>query len=306
MLNFRETSTDKSIESIIIGNGQTQDAYYNHDSIFIEENSQNQTCQLNSINKMLESEMNEFSKNIEKLRPEKIIIKRSNFKRELSKRTIKDHEKIEFRRNLCNDIYEKVKQLLQYISGKWQIGQLRDAAKELASKANITIDRLANRYNECLICWFCENWCSIAPYLANYTLEQLNTCSENNSKLLNALNLINDISDAKKMSLGNQKTYLENHGKTPKVNSPNNKSFNIKTDQNLQVNKNEYQNEITNTSKNENNEKKCNNFTEIHPNLNGQFQTNPTDEFFSKIFDSNFEFYYTLDDEFPGLYKEFY
>lgn len=303
MLNFGETSTNRSTKSIIIGNGQTQDAYYNHDSIFIEENSQNQTCQLNSINKIFESEMDEFSKNIEKIRPEKIIIKRSNFKRELSKRTIKDHEKIEFRRNLCNDIYEKVKQLLQYISGKWQIGQLRIAAKELASKANVTIDRLANRYNECLICWFCENWCSIAPYLVNYTLEQLNTCSENNSKLLNALNLINDISDTKKMNLGNQNTYLENHGNT---NLSNDESFNIKTDENLQIIKNEYQNEITNTTKNENNERTCNDCTEIHSNLNDQFQTNPTDEFFSKIFDSNFEFYYTLDDEFPGLYKEFY
>lgn len=145
-----------------------------------------------SINDMMEENCEVFTKKSKK----SFVIKRSSSRKELTRRTINDHHKIETRLNSCKNIYEKVKQLLRYIFGKWQIGQFREIAFQISYKINANIDRLAKRYNDCLICWFCENWKSVAPYLVEYAYSCLKNGNdnENKCKIFNIICLIDNIS----------------------------------------------------------------------------------------------------------------
>ena len=151
-----------------------------------------------ALNKVPISHRNNINtETVERNSNKPFVIKRSNTKKELSKRTILDHQKVAIRRNSCKSIYEKVKQLLIYSFGKWQIGQYRDVAFQISNKTNINLDRLAKRYNDCLICWFCENWKSIAPHLINYAFAELKKSNSDdiNSKFLNILGFVNNITN---------------------------------------------------------------------------------------------------------------
>lgn len=149
-----------------------------------------------ALDKVPISQNNNMStETIEQKSNKPFVIKRSNTKKELSKRTILDHQKVAIRRNSCKSIYEKVKQLLIYSFGKWQIGQYRNVAFQISTKTNINLDRLAKRYNDCLICWFCENWKSIVPHLINCAFVELKKSNSDdiNTKYLNILGFVNNI-----------------------------------------------------------------------------------------------------------------
>lgn len=50
-------------------------------------------------------------------------------------------------------------------------------ASELAKIINVKIDRAATRSKDGLVCWFCENWTQIQPYL--YLVDHFNSvCNE--------------------------------------------------------------------------------------------------------------------------------
>lgn len=294
MSSFNGINMNDSDRWFMGDSGQSYGSYSIHEDIFIKKSSQKETFEIDSGNNLYKSEMDESIKCNNKSHPKKqFIIKRPIFLRELSSRTIKDHEIITKRRNACNRIYDKVKQLLQYISGKWQIGQLRDTANMIADKANIILDRLAKRYNECLICWFCENWSSIAPHLVDYATELLNINEngQNNFKFLNILTIVNNISTIDNMNEISLKTQDDASSPIEETISPNKLSFTIKTDQNSQI-------EGTRTKRNKRTKRTSGDSTMKQEALTEQFQNKSLTEFLFKIFDENFDCFYSFGDEF--------
>lgn len=254
MYNFNELTTAREIEAIIMNRSETR-------AIYKKKKEKEQIYEINEINDDTEEEKQERKE---------ILYKNMRVKKELSERTVKDHEKINERRKSCKNTYEKVKNFLRYLSGKWQIGQIRETAKLISVKSKINIDRLAKRYNECLICWFCENWSSLSPHLIEYSIEQLSgTDSDSNSRLLNALSFIKEITLINKNnSLFQDEIIQKKSGDQIKI---------------------EFKQEI-----------------KKEKNLAKKSKTNSVDDFFLKMFDENFDSAYSFDEEFPGLYKEFY
>lgn len=237
------------------------------------------------------------------------IIKVPNLKKGLTKRTIQDHKKIASRRNSCSDSYENVKQLLQCIFGKWQIGQIREITLDIAAKADLRMDRLAKRYNECLICWFCENWDSIAIHLIDYILTQQREDNNNNtnSKLTEILNIIKNINNICKTNRMEENLSDQYINQILQASSSIDHTNITKINQSTNLPTCDYKNTETINYNNENNEINTVNYPTVsQENLVDQFQTKLTNNFFFKVLNDNSNFSSDFETEFPGLYKEFY
>ncbi|OHT10416.1 hypothetical protein TRFO_20293 [Tritrichomonas foetus] len=100
-----------------------------------------------------------------------VIIKRSSAK-EYTDRTSRDHEEQIWRRACCGSFFDRTQEMLRQLFGDVKVGKLRLMAIMIAKQANIKIDRLAKRINDCLICWFCENWNKVSILLLSLSFSK--------------------------------------------------------------------------------------------------------------------------------------
>lgn len=302
---------------------QKQSFSMNHDQFGItgnqlktndEFNNQNiSQLQLSLLSQFRDTSEAEIVKEFETYRRNKpFIVKQSTFKKELSKRTLKDHEKIDKRLDSCKNIFEKVKKLLQTIFGKWQIGQFREISMKIANDACLNIDHLAKRYNKCLICWFCENWNDVVIILLNYAYQQsfkdnLRDKKEN-TRLFNILNMINEINNTCELNQRNRAFFSQLNPSIFKKDLPNIEKLNANNNQTQFFNN--YNNNIEPTilTKDDNDSHKIHESSNTQPDTNNEIPNKLMDNVIINFLNNNDNnnIFIDLDNEFPDLYKEFY
>lgn len=88
---------------------------------------------------------------------EYFIIKKAPGSRPASENYEKIWKRIEERIRRCSSSYTFVQKYLFSLPDITK-GRLLNLAEEIAKRLNITVDRVAKRTKEPLICWYCENW----------------------------------------------------------------------------------------------------------------------------------------------------
>ena len=100
---------------------------------------------------------------------------------QLSEQGIKDNKKLELRLQRVRPLYHIVRDFINKSLCYPNRGKVLKFASLISEKIHINIDRLAKRVSDGTICWFCENWREMQPYISE-CLKELNEGTEIESK----------------------------------------------------------------------------------------------------------------------------
>jgi hypothetical protein len=101
--------------------------------------------------------------------PRVIVIQRVGKRMTLSKQAEKDRVLTSERMRRNEACLGFVRKRLQLFSPNLQKKELDVVAQAVPG---VSLDRLAKRSRDCLICWFCENWIAIEPHLPGLCIQQ--------------------------------------------------------------------------------------------------------------------------------------
>jgi hypothetical protein len=112
--------------------------------------------------------------------PPVVVIPRVGKRMKLSKQAEKDHVLIServFRNQFALPFVRK--RLEQF----WPSLQKKDLLIVAQQFPGLTLDRLAKRSRDCILCWFCEHWTAIEPLLSSACIQQprVSECDSRNS-----------------------------------------------------------------------------------------------------------------------------
>ena len=109
-----------------------------------------------------------ISKKIKASRMEKIyiIVKRGSGSRNPCKQTLIEQENLNKRIKRNQPLYSEVQRFLdRFFGGNFHLKEAVALASNICTYSSAKLDRIAKRHKPAIICWFCENWQSIVPYL---------------------------------------------------------------------------------------------------------------------------------------------
>lgn len=86
------------------------------------------------------------------------VIQRKPPQKCVSRKYEEHREVVAKRRRRVQEIYSSIEKILRSFPKVKKRSELLIIASAFSHKLNIKIDRDAKRLNECLICWYCENW----------------------------------------------------------------------------------------------------------------------------------------------------
>jgi hypothetical protein len=94
-------------------------------------------------------------------------IPRSGKHRNVSEQTTRDNERLVERMRRCAATFQSIERILDGVAGKRTMSQLITVADECALRdpSLLPPDRLARRSRSGLLCWFCENWAAVSPFV---------------------------------------------------------------------------------------------------------------------------------------------
>ena len=111
----------------------------------------------------------------------------------LTSQTQKDQEMTVIRLKQNEAKIGKVTEILESLLGqRVQKKVLLEVAKEVSKKTRITLDRLAKRSRDCLICWFCENFEQVLPYTREILTSQSTIPTFMNQEISSNNNIIDN------------------------------------------------------------------------------------------------------------------
>jgi hypothetical protein len=114
--------------------------------------------------------------------PPLIVIPRVGKRHTLSKQAQKDQVLITDRMRQNAPFLDPVRSKLEYLCGASpQKKDLLVVARRLSGPCMVSLDRLAKRSRDCLVCWFCEHWKEIEPQLSALCDQQPRAYDSRNS-----------------------------------------------------------------------------------------------------------------------------
>lgn len=92
----------------------------------------------------------------------------SNRHKRNTAQSMRDHEKIQKRLQSNGVMPDYISAFLEKTYGRYfTSASLLLLANNAVSKLNLSIDRLAKRNRQALLCWYAENWEKISPLISN-------------------------------------------------------------------------------------------------------------------------------------------
>ena len=95
-----------------------------------------------------------------------VIVRRESAKREPCKQTMIEQEDLNRRIRRNQASIPQISYFMdRFFGGNLRLKEATALASNLAKHIGLKLDRVAKRHKPAMICWFCENWNCLFPYL---------------------------------------------------------------------------------------------------------------------------------------------